>query len=208
MEVKDYLILENKNNSFIALATTLSFLKEEHISSLYELQIRIDTMIRSKVKDADPFLEFKIGLHKFLSLQILKLRSEGILSDSQTNLSYQAIQSLFHGECGWWYENYFLTHYAGLVNRVDTLKQLFCMLLLEVACTTENFENPLKCLYEREKEILILYRGMKEVKPISLDEIGEKLNLSRERVRQIKDKGIKRIILKAEKMGIRSPNYL
>lgn len=46
-------------------------------------------------------------------------------------------------------------------------------------------------LPDREKEILSMFFGLGGHMPIGLDEIGGKLNLGRERVRQIKDKAIK-----------------
>jgi RNA polymerase primary sigma factor len=49
-------------------------------------------------------------------------------------------------------------------------------------------------LSDREKEILKYYFGMNDFnQAYSLDEIGMKLNLTRERVRQVKDKALKKI---------------
>lgn len=46
-------------------------------------------------------------------------------------------------------------------------------------------------LPEREKEILSMFYGLGGYTPIGLDEIGGKMNLGKERVRQIKDKALK-----------------
>ena len=48
-------------------------------------------------------------------------------------------------------------------------------------------------LPEREAEILKLFYGLGSKHPLTLDEIGERFDLSRERVRQIKEKAIRRL---------------
>jgi RNA polymerase primary sigma factor len=48
-------------------------------------------------------------------------------------------------------------------------------------------------LTEREAEVIILYFGIKRPKPMTLEEIGNRFNLTRERVRQIKEKAIRRL---------------
>lgn len=51
-----------------------------------------------------------------------------------------------------------------------------------------------KCnLKEREKEVLILRFGLNNTTPMTLEEVGKKYNLTRERVRQIESNAIKRI---------------
>ena len=51
----------------------------------------------------------------------------------------------------------------------------------------------LETLNERERQVLKLYFGMGEDAPYTLDEIGKQLHLTRERVRQIKEKAIHRL---------------
>lgn len=51
----------------------------------------------------------------------------------------------------------------------------------------------LSTLNDREAEVLKLYFGLYEDHSYTLEEIGEKFNLTRERVRQIKEKAIRRI---------------
>lgn len=51
----------------------------------------------------------------------------------------------------------------------------------------------LKDLRPREREILRLYFGLGEARNMSLDEIGERIGLTRERVRQVKDLALKRL---------------
>lgn len=56
-----------------------------------------------------------------------------------------------------------------------------------------EIERALSTLSSREAKVLRLYFGLGMKHPFTLEEIGEELNLTRERVRQIKEKAIKRI---------------
>lgn len=53
-----------------------------------------------------------------------------------------------------------------------------------------TLEDLLSCLQEREKKIIILYYGLENNKEHTLDEIGNVMSLTNERVRQIKDKSL------------------
>lgn len=57
----------------------------------------------------------------------------------------------------------------------------------------EGINKILDTLNEREKRVLKLYFGVGEDTPHTLDEIGKRLHLTRERVRQIKEKAIHRL---------------
>lgn len=54
-------------------------------------------------------------------------------------------------------------------------------------------ERALEMLTEREAEVIRLYFGIGIEHSLTLEEIGEKFNLTRERVRQIKEKAIRRL---------------
>jgi RNA polymerase primary sigma factor len=56
-----------------------------------------------------------------------------------------------------------------------------------------EIERALSTLSPRESKVLKLYFGISMKHPFTLEEIGEELGLTRERVRQIKEKAIKRI---------------
>jgi RNA polymerase primary sigma factor len=56
-----------------------------------------------------------------------------------------------------------------------------------------EIERALSTLSPRESKVLKLYFGINMKHPFTLEEIGEELGLTRERVRQIKEKAIKRI---------------
>src|SRR5690606_20531486 len=58
---------------------------------------------------------------------------------------------------------------------------------------SEEIRRSLATLTDREREIIVLYFGLGSNHPHSLEEIGEKFSLTRERVRQIKDKALQRL---------------
>jgi len=51
----------------------------------------------------------------------------------------------------------------------------------------------LETLTPREAEVINLYFGLSHEKALTLEEIGVRFNLTRERVRQIKEKAIRRL---------------
>lgn len=57
----------------------------------------------------------------------------------------------------------------------------------------KNLDKALSTLSPREKEILELRFGLKDNEPNTLQEIGDKYNLTRERIRQIESKALKKI---------------
>ncbi|MDO3627286.1 RNA polymerase sigma factor RpoD/SigA [Mucilaginibacter sp. BT774] len=56
-----------------------------------------------------------------------------------------------------------------------------------------EISRSLTMLEKRDREIVELFFGLGGSQPLSLEEIGEKYNLTRERVRQIKDKALARL---------------
>ena len=58
--------------------------------------------------------------------------------------------------------------------------------------STEIIQS-LRVLGEKERDVLTLFFGLADGQPHSLEEIGEKYALTRERVRQIKDKALARL---------------
>jgi RNA polymerase primary sigma factor len=65
-------------------------------------------------------------------------------------------------------------------------------LLVTDSLNTE-IERTLASLTTRQKEVLVYFFGLGIDHPLSLEDIGERYNLTRERVRQIKDKAISRL---------------
>jgi RNA polymerase primary sigma factor len=64
---------------------------------------------------------------------------------------------------------------------------------LEKESLRKDIERSLSTLTSREGEVVKLYFGLNGKYPLSLDEIGVKFDLTRERVRQIKEKAIRRM---------------
>jgi RNA polymerase primary sigma factor len=56
-----------------------------------------------------------------------------------------------------------------------------------------TIEESLSTLSEREARVLRLYFGLDDVEPLTLEQIGQLFGVTRERVRQIKDKALKRL---------------
>lgn len=56
-----------------------------------------------------------------------------------------------------------------------------------------EIERALNTLTRRESEVVKLYFGLNREHPLTLEEIGEQFSLTRERVRQIKEKAIRRL---------------
>jgi RNA polymerase primary sigma factor len=56
-----------------------------------------------------------------------------------------------------------------------------------------DVDRALETLSQRERRILALYFGLGGEEPMTLEDIGKKLRLTRERIRQIKEKAIQRL---------------
>ena len=98
---------------------------------------------------------------------------------SQTHLSLDA--PLTPGE-----DNRLLDYLADTVNATPD-EEMF------VKALTESIEEALSHLKERESRILRLYFGLDGEEPMTLEEIGALLSITRERVRQIKEKALSRL---------------
>jgi len=57
----------------------------------------------------------------------------------------------------------------------------------------KEIENALSTLTEREAEVISLYFGLNGGESLTLEQIGERFGLTRERIRQIKEKAIRRL---------------
>jgi len=68
----------------------------------------------------------------------------------------------------------------------------------------QEIDRSLKVLTERQKEVICYFFGIGVDHPMSLEDIGEKFNLTRERVRQIKDKAITKLRTNSRAKALRS----
>jgi len=64
---------------------------------------------------------------------------------------------------------------------------------LMIDSLAQEIRRSLGALADREQQVLVLFFGLNSIAAHSLEEIGEKFNLTRERVRQIKDKALMRL---------------
>jgi RNA polymerase primary sigma factor len=67
----------------------------------------------------------------------------------------------------------------------------------------QEIERSMKVLTERQKEVICYFFGLGVDHPMSLEDIGEKFNLTRERVRQIKDKAITKMRTNSRSRALR-----
>ena len=65
-------------------------------------------------------------------------------------------------------------------------------------------ENVLSTLSEKEAEVIKLYFGINSERSATLEEIGERFNLTRERVRQIKEKAIRNLRHNAKSKNLKA----
>lgn len=65
-------------------------------------------------------------------------------------------------------------------------------------------ENVLSTLSEREAEVIKLYFGINSENSATLEEIGERFNLTRERVRQIKEKALRNLRYAAKSKNLKA----
>jgi len=62
-----------------------------------------------------------------------------------------------------------------------------------VNALSDDMQKALDTLTDRERQILSLYFGLEGEEPLTLEEIGKRMRLTRERIRQIKEKAILRL---------------
>ena len=75
---------------------------------------------------------------------------------------------------------------------------------LMIQSLSEDLQHTLDGLAPREREVIICYFGIDGNKPLTLEEIGDKFDLTRERVRQIKDRAISRLRRSSKSTDLRS----
>ncbi|KYP14441.1 RNA polymerase sigma factor RpoD/SigA [Flavihumibacter sp. CACIAM 22H1] len=67
-----------------------------------------------------------------------------------------------------------------------------------------ELDRSMQVLTERQKEVICYFFGIGVDHPMSLEDIGEKFNLTRERVRQIKDKAITKLKTNSRSQQLRT----
>jgi RNA polymerase primary sigma factor len=62
-----------------------------------------------------------------------------------------------------------------------------------VSALSEDLDKALATLTDRERTIMTLYYGLGSADPMTLEDIGKRIGLTRERIRQIKEQAIERL---------------
>ena len=76
-------------------------------------------------------------------------------------------------------------------------------ILMQESLSSE-IHDVLKTLPEKEREVLKLFYGIDSSHEHTLDEIGDRMDLSRERVRQIKERALKRLRQNSKNKNLKS----
>ena len=70
----------------------------------------------------------------------------------------------------------------------------------EMVMLKEQIRDLLSTLKERERKVLILRFGIDDDRPRTLEEVGKELKVTRERIRQIEDKALRKLKFKAKNL--------
>jgi RNA polymerase primary sigma factor len=68
----------------------------------------------------------------------------------------------------------------------------------------DETERTLSSLTDREREVIKLFFGIGVEHPMTLEDIGEQLGITRERIRQIKDKAITKLRSQSRSKALKS----
>lgn len=71
--------------------------------------------------------------------------------------------------------------------RTEIINERFEEQLNDIQSRNASINELMECLQERERKVVAMFFGLDGKKEMNLDEIGQDMNLSMERVRQIKD---------------------
>ena len=113
----------------------------------------------------------------------LNLSNEEVRDTMQIANSHLSLDASFNND----QEENSLVDYLADENQEPTDEMTFSNAL------SDDMIRALSTLTERERAILTLYFGLGDSEPMTLEEIGKKMRLTRERIRQIKEKAILRL---------------
>ncbi len=113
----------------------------------------------------------------------LNLSNEEVRDTMQIANSHLSLDASFNND----QEENSLVDYLADENQESTDEMTFSNAL------SDDMIRALSTLTDRERAILTLYFGLGDSEPMTLEEIGKKMRLTRERIRQIKEKAILRL---------------
>jgi RNA polymerase primary sigma factor len=73
---------------------------------------------------------------------------------------------------------------------------------VEVSLRSQALAQALAALGERERQVIVLRYGLADAEPKTLEEIGRRLGLTRERVRQIEVDSLRRLATLREMQAV------
>lgn len=94
-------------------------------------------------------------------------------------------------------EDYIINDNIDINYKYEMVNEDFETTINNIQSRKDTIDLLMKCLHEREVKILTLFYGLNDGKEMTLDEVGKKMNLTNERVRQIKDCAISKLKCKA-----------
>lgn len=95
------------------------------------------------------------------------------------------------------YEDYVIDNCKDVDKELNLVNEDFEEKINNLQGRRDAVDDLLKCLHEREIKILTLFYGLNDGKEMTLDEVGKCMNLTNERVRQIKDTALSKLKCKA-----------
>ena len=78
---------------------------------------------------------------------------------------------------------------AHVMRSINVILPIVSALLFSIAADAQNLDT----LSEREKKVLILRFGLDDGRPRTLEEVGREFNVTRERIRQIEAKALRKL---------------
>lgn len=90
-------------------------------------------------------------------------------------------------------DDYTFAKCSDLDYQYDAVNEDFEKKINDIQSRKDTIGLLMKCLHEREIKILTLFYGLGDGKEMTLDEVGKEMNLTNERVRQIKEKALTKI---------------
>ena len=178
------------------------------IKPIKSLSIREERELGARIKMGDKEAINKLVKHnlKFVVSIAKKYRGRGVpfedlISEGNIGLIHAAEKfdgtknTRFITYAVWWVKSYI----TELIKKTPTdkknhfekqteyINEEFENKLVMLSDRNASVEELLECLQDRERKIIKMFYGLDGLKEMNLDEIGQDMNLSNERIRQIKD---------------------
>lgn len=183
-------------DSLIALVYVLINFRTEYIVNISNLLAKIKAE-KEGTEEIDLVLELRIGLHKYFSIVILKLVKIESITKEKADFALYALEYLFQDKVS--YEKVLSNYiYNTSLEFSYLFHKLIPFLIMEAYCDAEDY-----LLTERARYVIQNFEGLRGNKRTSLEDIGVNLGLTKERIRQIKEKTKQKIIREAEKNGLK-----